>query len=73
MVRPRSGESSSAQAGAELMAVTEHDLAEYVHSLLADLRKMVEPNRRFAELARLISAAEHEADVLAKVLGSRKG
>ena len=44
-----------------IMSLTEFDLAEYIGSLLADLRKLAESNDRLTVLARLIGVAESEA------------
>lgn len=48
------------------MALTEIDLAEYIGSLLADLRKLAETNERLSVLARLIALAESEASAIVK-------
>lgn len=48
------------------MAITDRELAEYIGSLLADLRKLSERNERLKALARLIEVAEKEAVAISK-------
>jgi len=50
------------------MPTTDKELSDYIGSLLADLRKLADREKRLRVLARLIEAAEREASAISQRL-----